>query len=315
MFLREYENDPLIRETITTVSLFWPSWLQLIVIKWTWMHAGEWKVPCIDRDREHTAVCWIDRIWPADTKMNRWVPSARPRCEGHCGAGVDRRTFVGKQIHLRKGHHSFLFLHPLFISSCSFLLSVYFSSLSYFHEDLLSLAGRSSVCQTAALSAFSGHQSDCTATGGYITAVSGQQQVPGAACQPICAPTSPTGCRWPSACTSPTHTHTHATGLYARQHSSRLVSFTTRAGEKTVTLSPRSLHNIHKHLANTYVQCKKNPMHIEYSNAGWLSEDVWCSRNKKKSLIFASRNNCPFFFPPSVNMFSVSLSTETTSVT
>lgn len=137
------------------------------------------------------------------------MPSARPRCEGHCGAGVDRRTFVGKQIHLRKGHHSFLFLHPLFISSCSFLLSVYFSSLSYFHEDFLSLAGRSSVCQTAALSAFSGHQSDCTATGGYITAVSGQQQVPGAACQPICAPTSPTGCRWPSACTSPTHTHTH----------------------------------------------------------------------------------------------------------
>ena len=103
----------------------------------------------------------------------------------------------------------FLFLHPLFISSSSLLLSVYFSSLSYFREDFLSLAGRSSVCQTAALSAFSSHQPDCSATGGYITAVSGQQQVPGAACQPICAPTSPTGCCWPSACTLPTHTHTH----------------------------------------------------------------------------------------------------------
>lgn len=31
--------------------------------------------------------------------------------------------------------------------------------------------------QTAALSAFSSHQPDCTATAGYITAVSGQQQV------------------------------------------------------------------------------------------------------------------------------------------
>ena len=207
---------------------------------------------------------------------------------------------VGKQIHLCKGHHLFLFLHPLFISSSSLLLSVYFSSLSYFREDFLSLAGRSSVCQTAALSAFSSHQPDCSATGGYITAVSGQQQVPGAACQPICAPTSPTGCCWPSACTSPTHTHTHThthTSLYARQHSSRLVSFTTRAGEETVTLSPRSLHNIHKHLDNTYVQCKKKKSHA-YRIFKWSLAVGGClvQQEQEKEFNFCLEKQLSFFF-------------------
>lgn len=102
---------------------------------------------------------------------------------------------------------SFFVTSPL--SSCSFLLSVYFSSLSYFHWLVQAPSARRRKAQTAALSAFSSHQPDCTATGGYITAVSGQQQVHGRACQPRWAPTSPTGCCWPSAWMSPTHTHIH----------------------------------------------------------------------------------------------------------
>lgn len=129
------------------------------------------------------------------------------------------------------------------------------------HWSVAAPSARRRKAQTAALSAFRSHQPDCTATGGNATAVSGQQQVPGLAGMgthfsnwlPLAL------CLHVTHSQPPTHKHTHQQPqqptlippcqLY---HPCRRGNCHTVSAEWTFRSD-----DIHKHLANTYVQCKR----------------------------------------------------------
>ncbi len=131
--------------------------------------------------------------------------------------------------------------------------------------------------QTAALSAFRSHQPDCTATGGYITAVSGQQQVLGLHANrdgrtllqlsavgllPACHPLTATH----------THTHkhlTHTPATNASQHSSppcQLCHPCRRGNCHIVSTSRRFVLTTFISTWPTLMFRAKN-MHIEYSKS------------------------------------------------
>lgn len=216
------------------------TWLQLIVIKWTWLDAGGWKGSMHQHTKQkHGSCCllsWYHLCWHKDEQM-RAVSSVSlwrshwSRCWQRGHLLVNKSIFAKVTICFMP---FFLSLSPHLSLSLSCLLSLSalscppFTSLALAWVIFMSNAchwlvagpsARQRKTRIAALSAFSSHQPDCMATGGYVTAVSGQQQVPGPACQQRWAPTPPTGCRWPSACMSPTHTYT---SHYASQHSSSL---------------------------------------------------------------------------------------------
>lgn len=218
------------------LGLFEPTWFQLIVIKWTWLYAVEWKGSKHRQRRRKRGWCCLlnwynlvlrsgrkDEQMSAVSSVSTWR-SLWSRCWQREHLLVNKSIFGKVTICFT----AFSFSQSLFILSLSLHLSSsrlhslpalpcsLFTSLApawvifmrnACHWLVAAPSARKRKAQTAALSAFSSHQPDCTATGGYVTAVSGQQQVRGPACQPRWAPTSPTGCRWPSACMSPTHTH------------------------------------------------------------------------------------------------------------
>lgn len=103
------------------------------------------------------------------------------------------RTFVGKQIHLCKGHHLLfpfcLSLSPhLFLPfarpalSCSLFTSLAPAWVIFMSNVCRWLVAGPSARQrdarTAALSAFTSRQPDCTAMGGYITAAGTRPRMP-----------------------------------------------------------------------------------------------------------------------------------------
>lgn len=189
--------------------------------------------PCIIRERKHGSCCllnWWDPTRGHRDKERRAVSfvsawrSLWSRCWQREHLLVNKSIFAKVTVcfhgvlSLSVSRHLSFSLHLFFVtsllSSCSVLLSVYSTGLSNFREGFLSSVGCSSVCRAekttdCRIISIHSHQPDCTVTGGDITAVSGQ--VTGPACQPRWAPTSPTGCHWPSACMSPPHppTNTH----------------------------------------------------------------------------------------------------------
>lgn len=248
--------------------------------------------------QKHGSRCLVELIRVnVDDWVQRWTDESRQLClrvKVTLEQVLTARTFVGKQIHLCK-RSPFVPWHSLSLRVFHLSLSLSLSCLNSlgapFYSLFTSLAPawlifmRNASCQwlqlllprreklqTAALSAFSDHQPDCTAMGGYITAVSGQQQVPSPACQPRWAPTSPTGCPL-ALCLhvtlSPSLTHT-AAATQASTHPPRQLYHPCRRGNCHTLSAEKTFcpDNIHTHLANTYVLCKN--MHIKCSNASWL---------------------------------------------
>lgn len=141
-------------------------------------------------------------------KTKRRDPSAPASCEGQLRVAV----LVGKQIHLCKRSPVVSWRFPSLYLLAEFpVLPPPIACLLYLALALTYLLSpRNASCffffdcqgaQTAALSAICSLQPDCTAVGGYVTAVSGFANQDG-------RPVPPTGCCWPRARVSPSLTHT-----------------------------------------------------------------------------------------------------------